>query len=70
MNCFSSGRDVSSRCKSVPRSSVTKYLPQDSSRNLPIDSRGNSQIFEGRNEDIAEADNLGTMRLVGQKIER
>ena len=26
MNCFSSGLEVSSRCKSVPRSSVTKYL--------------------------------------------
>jgi hypothetical protein len=29
MNCFSSGREVSSRCKSVPSSSVTKYLFDD-----------------------------------------
>jgi hypothetical protein len=29
MNCLSSGRDVSNRCKSVPRSSVTKYLKKD-----------------------------------------
>lgn len=26
MNCFSRGREVNSLCKSVPRSSVTKYL--------------------------------------------
>jgi hypothetical protein len=26
MNCFSRGREVKSRCKSVPKSSVTKYI--------------------------------------------
>ena len=59
MNCFSRGREVRSRCKSVPSSSVTKYLHE---KELSEGRRRNKlhypQIFQWRDEDIAETDDL------------
>jgi len=40
MNCFSSGRDVNSRCRSVPSNSVTKYLQPKNVTLVPLDRRG------------------------------
>jgi len=49
---------VSRRCKSVPRSSVTKYLHQILARSGGIKNHYSIHILEWRNEDITERDNL------------
>jgi hypothetical protein len=59
MNCFSRGREVRRRCKSVPRSSVTVILSETAKflvgmRIPPTDIH----VLERGNEDIAETDDL------------
>jgi hypothetical protein len=58
MNCFSRGREVRRRCKSVPRSSVTVMLSKTAEfvgvRIPPTDIH----VLERGNEDIAETDDL------------
>ncbi len=58
MNCFSNGLDVKRRCKSVPRSSVTKYLIIHGFREGQSWQWHHIQIFQGRYEHILKANYL------------
>lgn len=52
MNCFSSGRDVSRRWRSVPRSSVTKYLYRKITSMGAGKEQWSSQIFQRGDEHV------------------
>ena len=58
MNCFSNGLDVKRRCKSVPKSSVTKYLMIHVFRGNRSWQWYHIQIFQGRYEHILKANYL------------
>lgn len=57
INCFSNGREVNNRWRSVPKSSVTKYLEKLCSKVI-TKAWENLHIFQRRYEDVAQTDNL------------
>lgn len=58
MNCFSRGREVRRRCKSVPRSSVTVISSKCARLRGKRIQHTDIHVLERGNEDIAETDDL------------